>query len=92
MTKTTLPVTLCTVLTPYTDPKALPTKVERIAVTDPQTIHLRLTFADGQQDDVTVASAPTSLAVNGKNMSGYALAFRHGPRANSSTVLGKGTK
>lgn len=91
VTKTTLPATLCTVLTPFADAKNVPTQVQRIAVNDPTTIHLKITFADGQQDDVTVASGPTLLAIDGKKARGYALAVRHGPRANSATVLGMGT-
>ena len=77
-----LPMTLVTVLTPFADPKETPT-VETLADVSAAVAHVRLTFPDGQQDEIEVATAPTSLAIGAQTAQARVLVVRHGPRSNS---------
>jgi hypothetical protein len=79
-TRGKLPLTLCTVLTPFADAKSLP-KVERVQGGDPLTARLRVTFADGHADEIAIADAPKELSAGGKAARGRALLVRGGGAA-----------
>lgn len=87
VTKSKLPMTLVTVLTPFGDVKGLP-KVEALAGNNPLISHVRLTFVDGQQDEVAVSTDARDLQIGSVKGHGRALYMRRGPRGNESAVLG----
>ena len=88
-TKTTFPATLVTLLTPFSDAKDIP-QVETLPSGDAQTTHLRLRFADGQQDELLIADRPMSLLIGDAKGFGRVLYVRQGPRGSGSAVLGAG--
>ena len=88
VTHATLPVTLCTVLTPFANARDLPVNVERLSSPDPLQVHLRLTYASGQRDEITVTADPTPMPLSGGMVTGRVLYVRKGPVANTSAVLG----
>lgn len=86
VTKTSLPVTLCTILVPFTEPAPLPT-VERIDANDGKSVHLRLHFPD-RTEDVVVASVPQRLKIGDDTAFGRVLCVRPRAGANRAVVLG----
>ncbi|MEN6347602.1 MAG: heparinase II/III family protein [Armatimonadia bacterium] len=82
----TLPATLCAVLSPFSDAKQLP-KVETVAGTNPLASQIRVTFADGQVDEIAIASAPADLQIGANRAHARALMVRKGPQANSVAVI-----
>ena len=86
VSKGQLPMTLVTVLTPFSDAKMLP-RVERIAGADSQIAHIKLSFPDGQHDEIAVVAEPMQLKIGAQKGMGRALLVRQGPQSNATTVL-----
>jgi hypothetical protein len=82
-TRRTLPLALCTVLTPFTDARALP-RVTLEQGGDPLTVRLRVSDAKGGADEIAIADAPRELTAGGKTARGRALLVRNG---GAATVL-----
>lgn len=80
-----LPMTFITVVTPFSDAKNLP-KVEALPVMDSVT-RLRLSFADGQSDEIALAASPTILKIGTHQTSGHALVVRRGAQGESVTAV-----
>lgn len=74
-----LPATFVTVLTPFANASELP-KVEFLSQASDPVAHLRLTFGDGQVDEMAIAAAPTDLQVAGISLTARALCVRKGPQ------------
>jgi len=89
VTKSPLPVTLVTGLSPHSNARELP-RVETLPDANAQVTRLRLTFADGQQDEVAMAIAPLLLQIGATRGTGRALYVRHGPQGNASAVISDG--
>lgn len=86
VTKSALPITLCTVLVPFTDSALLPT-VERVDAQDAGSVHLRLHFPD-RTEEVVVSSVPQHLKIGDNMAFGSALCVRPGAGADRVVVLG----
>ena len=82
-----LPMTLVTVLTPFADARALP-KVERISPQDSPVAQLRVSFPDGQIDEIAVAARPAALKAGEAQGQGRALVQRKGPQSNETIQIG----
>ena len=82
-----LPMTLVTVLTPFADARALP-KVERISPQDSPVAQLRVSFPDGQIDEIAVAAQPAALKAGEAQGQGRALVQRKGPQSNETIQIG----
>ncbi len=89
VTKSQLPVTLVTVLSPYSNIRELP-RVETLPDANSQVTRLRLTFADGQQDEVAIATGKAPLQIGTTRGTGRAIYVRRGPQGNASAILGDG--
>lgn len=74
-----LPATFVTVLTPFANASELP-KVEFLSGISDPIAHVRLTFGDGQVDEMAIAAAPTDLQVAGTGLKARALCVRRGPQ------------
>ena len=83
--KGALPMTLVTVLTPFGVASELP-RVETIP--DAANIaHIRVSFADGQRDEIAVAPQTTTLHIGAQQKTGRALIVREGPQAKATMIL-----
>ena len=76
-----LPAALCTVLVPFAQTSELPT-TRSISTTDPLISKVRLTFANGQEDEIAIAAEPVLLDVGPQQAKARALCVRRGPMAN----------
>ena len=83
VSKGPLPMTLVTVLTPFSYTKMLP-RVERIAGADPQIAHIKVSFSDGQSDEIAVGAEPRNLRIGAVRGQGRALVVRRGPQSNET--------
>ncbi|MGC9319347.1 MAG: alginate lyase family protein, partial [Armatimonadota bacterium] len=83
----TLPTALCVVLTPFEDQNELP-QVERLPADEALTVRLRVSFADGQVDEIAIAPEPSALSAAGRSANARALLVRSGPRADGAYVHG----
>ena len=83
---TALPAVFCAVLTPFQDAAQLP-KVETLPDPDPMICRLRVTFPDGQTDDMALAPQDQPLRLDDKTILGRVLCVRHGPRSNAVITL-----
>ena len=78
----TLPAAFCAVLTPFQDAAQVP-KVEHLPDPDPLVCRLRVTFPDGQTDDMAIAPQDQPLRPNDKTTHERVMCVRHGPRSNA---------
>jgi hypothetical protein len=76
-----LPATFVTVLTPFVNAAELP-KVEFLSQASDPVAHLRLTFGDGQVDEMAIAAAPSDLQAGGISLHARALCVRKGPQCD----------
>ena len=83
--KGALPMTLVTVLTPFNQAGALP-KIEKLP-SDGSNAQIRVSFADGQSDDIAIAGASSALKIGSQQKTGRALVVRKGPQANAVLAL-----
>lgn len=74
-----LPATFVTVLTPFAADTELP-RIDFLSGRADPVAHLRLTFHDGQVDEMAIAAAPADLAVAGTRLHARALCVRKGPQ------------
>lgn len=74
-----LPMVLVTVLTPFGDKNELP-KVENLPG-DGSQAHLRVSFDNGQSDEIVIAPKPTNLKIGGKSVKGQAMIARDGAKS-----------
>ncbi|MCC6127382.1 MAG: alginate lyase family protein [Pirellulales bacterium] len=81
-----LPTALCTVLIPFDAEAALP-KIEPIASTDPLVARLRVTFSNGQQDEIAIAPESTALKLGSEEAKARALCVRRGPMSNNVIIV-----
>jgi hypothetical protein len=86
--RSSLPGVFCTVLVPFQDASKLP-KIERIATAQPSVCQLRLTFPDGQRDEMAIAGENRPLQLDGKEAHGRAFCLRQGPRSNAMITVGE---
>ena len=84
--RATLPVALCTVLLPFTQPGDLP-DIARLDTGDPMVFGVRLRFGDGQVDEIAIAPEPRGLKLGEHAAAGRALVVREGPRARAVAVV-----
>ena len=83
--KGALPMTLVTVLTPFANANELPT-VENLTGNS-QIAHVRVSFPDGQRDEIRVAPQTAPLKIGAQQKSGRALIVRSGPQSNITAIL-----
>ena len=88
--KVSLPTTLCALLVPVSDPSALPTAARIPTAEDGQQVHLRITFPDGQQEEVVISNTPQMLRIGEHATFNRALCVQQGPQANAIIALGAG--
>jgi hypothetical protein len=77
-----LPAALCTVLVPFDKEAELP-KIESLVSTDPLVKRIQVTFSNGQQDEIAIASEPTTLKIGSEEAKAVALCVRRGPLSNA---------
>jgi hypothetical protein len=77
----TLPALFCTVLVPFDKEADLP-KVESLASADALTKHIKVTFSNGQEDEIAVSPMPTALRIGSTEAKAVALCVRRGPMSN----------
>jgi len=81
-----LPLTLITVLVPYADESEIP-NVEQLSTAQDAVARVRLTYPNGQTDEIAIAPEPTDLTLGEQSGHGRALCIRQGPRANAISVI-----
>lgn len=87
-TNTTLPVTLCTVIMPFSNPVSV--SAEQIPAESQQAIQIRVRFGD-RIDEIAVSSAPQSLVIGKETGFGRALLKRGAEKAVSLGAAGTPT-
>ncbi len=87
--KVSLPATLCTVLSPYSDVRQLP-RITAIDAGGRGEMRLRLDFPDGQRDEVAMAAEPRPLRIGTCQAQSRALCVRKGPVANLNISVPSG--
>ncbi len=73
-------------LIPFDAEAALP-KIEPIASTDPLVARLRVTFSNGQQDEIAIAPESTALKLGSEEAKARALCVRRGPMSNNVIIV-----
>ena len=81
-----LPAALCTVLVPFDEEGQLP-EIETVSAGGPLVIGLRLSFADGQEDEIAISAEPTEIRLGKHHVEARALCVRMGPRASGVSVV-----
>lgn len=82
-----LPTTFAAVLIPFEDAAELP-EVERLASGDAPVVRLRVSFPDGQIDEVAISPEDTTLEAADETATGRALLVRSGPHGDEVYVHG----
>ncbi|MCD6352294.1 MAG: alginate lyase family protein [Armatimonadetes bacterium] len=81
-----LPVPMVTVLVPFEESAQLP-KVERFDAGHPLTAGIRVTFPDGQRDEIAIADEVRDLRIGARRARARALVRRSGPQAEGMAVV-----
>ena len=84
-----LPQTLCTVLVPFATEKELP-KMTALTNCGTDESRIALVFPNGQRDEIVIAPATRSLAMQAQKAQAQMLCVRQGPTANSVIAIPAG--